>query len=242
MPFIDLPMPPPAPQRTDEPEVFIERADAFVAWQAAFAAAVGTFVSQLEAAAALIAAAPAYADPGLVALTGNSPAADTFPYYTGSNTSELAELSVLARDLMASATPEIWRDLLDAAKSGDNRDIELLRQSVALSNDGSPSPVTIGLRGIPVNPKTAAYEITLADMGQVIAITGGGVTIPNGLPQGFTCSIYNDSGGAQSITCPGETLRLAGTESAGTRTLFARGMATVVKVKPSEWVLGGTAA
>lgn len=97
-PIDDLPT---APQRTDEADVFVDRADAFVAALVAFQGQLNTFIAELETAAALVAAAPAYADPGLVALTGLTPAADRLPYFTGSGSSALATLTGVARTLLA---------------------------------------------------------------------------------------------------------------------------------------------
>lgn len=92
---------PAAPQRGDAPETFADNADTFLAALVDFQTQLNTFISELETAAALIAAAPAYADPGLVALTGNTPAADRLVYYTGASTSALATLTSVARTLLA---------------------------------------------------------------------------------------------------------------------------------------------
>jgi hypothetical protein len=104
MPLQDLSTPPTPPSRNDPPEVFIQRADAFVAWQAQFAAEMNTLTAQLEATAALIAAAPAYADPGLLALAGNTPAADRLPYYDAADGSALATFTAAGRALLDDAT------------------------------------------------------------------------------------------------------------------------------------------
>lgn len=104
MPLQDLTAPPTPPSRNDPPEVFIQRADAFVAWQAQFAAEMNTLTAQLEATAALIAAAPAYADPGLLALAGNTPAADRLPYYDASDGSALATFTAAGRALLDDAS------------------------------------------------------------------------------------------------------------------------------------------
>lgn len=112
MPFIDLTPPPTPPQRTDDPDTFAERADEFVVWMAQFGNDLDTFIGQLETAAAIIAAAPAYADPGLVALSGNTPAADKLPYYTGSSTSALAALTTIGRSLIGASDAAAQRTVL----------------------------------------------------------------------------------------------------------------------------------
>ena len=104
MPFSPLDTLPTAPQRTDPPDDFADLADAFVVAMQTFSSQLNTFISELETAAALIAAEPAYADAGLVALTGNTAAADRLPYYTGTSTSALATLTSVARTLLAQSS------------------------------------------------------------------------------------------------------------------------------------------
>ena len=87
MPFTDLTPPPTAPTRSMTNDEFIDAADAFVAWMAEFQGDLTLFIAELEATAALIAAAPAIADPGLVAMTGKTPAADRFIYFTSASAS-----------------------------------------------------------------------------------------------------------------------------------------------------------
>lgn len=118
MPLQDLTPPPTPPQRTDPPDTFIQRADAWLRWQENFANEVSTLATQLEATAALIAAAPAYADPGLVALTGKTPAADRVPYFTGTSTSALATLTAAGRALIDDATADAQLDTLGLTANG----------------------------------------------------------------------------------------------------------------------------
>ena len=85
------------------------------------------------------------------------------------------------------------------------------------------------VRKIPANAKTSAYTLVASDMGKVIYITSGGVTIPqNVLPDGAAVTIVNNSGGDQTIT-QGSSVNLYNTADAstGNRTLAQRGMATV---------------
>lgn len=114
----------------------------------------------------------------------------------------------------------------------------------------SPSGMTVNgaftdsggdLRGLPVNAQTAAYQLANTDMGRMVSITTGGVTV-NGalLASGFVVSIYNNSGSSQTITSgAGVTMYLAGTATTGNRTLLQRGVATVICVAANTFVISG---
>lgn len=109
--------------------------------------------------------------------------------------------------------------------------------------DGAEQP--IGYRTIPSRAKTSAHVLALADVGQCIDITTGGVTVPPNASVAFavgdTISIYNASGSSQTITQgSGVTLRLAGTSSTGSRSLAQRGWISVRKVATNEWVASGS--
>ena len=101
----------------------------------------------------------------------------------------------------------------------------------------------VGYKGIPQNSKSAQYTLALSDMGKHIDITTGGVVIPaNGtvaFPIGATIVIFNDSASTQTITITTDTLRLAGTTTTGTRTIAAYGVATLLKVAATVWVVSG---
>lgn len=112
MPLQDLSPPPPAPARSDPPEEFISKADAWLAWQETYAGEMTSLIAQLEVAAAMIATAGAYADPGLLALAGKTPAADRLPYYTGASTSALAVLTAAGRALLDDADAAAQRTTL----------------------------------------------------------------------------------------------------------------------------------
>lgn len=149
---------------------------------------------------------------------------------------------VLAYDRGAAA----WRDLkLQGARvilSAGGVD------ALTLASDGSitvlaANPSTFGYLGVPQNQKTSAYSLVASDIGKHIAISAGGIFIPANtavaFPVGASIAIYNDSGASQTISINTDTLYLAGTSLTGTRTLAQRGLATLVKVKATEWVISG---
>ena len=101
----------------------------------------------------------------------------------------------------------------------------------------------VGYKGLPQNSQTTGYTLALSDMGKHISITTGNITIPaNGsvaFPVGAAVTIYNNSGSTQTISITTDTLRQAGTTNTGTRTLAAYGVATVLKVASTTWVISG---
>jgi hypothetical protein len=103
----------------------------------------------------------------------------------------------------------------------------------------------LGWRDIQNQSKTATYALVLADRGSMVNITTGGVTVPDNssvaFPVGSIVTVYNDSASNQTISMTGtDTLRLGGTASTGSRTLAQRGLANLVKVKTTEWVINGS--
>ena len=101
----------------------------------------------------------------------------------------------------------------------------------------------VGYKGIPQNSQTATYTLALSDMGKHISITTGGVVIPANsgvaFPIGSAVTIFNNSGSSQTVSITTDTLRLAGTATTGTRTLAQYGIATVIKVTSTVWVISG---
>jgi hypothetical protein len=101
----------------------------------------------------------------------------------------------------------------------------------------------VGYRNIPLTAKTAAYTIALSDVGQGVS-TSATLTVPANATTAFAIgdaiALYNNSGSSNSITAAsGVTLRLAASSTTGTRTLAARGLATLIKVGSDEWVISG---
>ena len=114
----------------------------------------------------------------------------------------------------------------------------------SVNDTGTIAATSPGFRSIPQNAQTSAYTLALTDAGKHISITTGGVIIPaNGsvaFPVGTAIVIFNNSASPQNISITTDTLRFAGTANTGTRALGAYGVATVLKVASTTWVISGT--
>ena len=154
-----------------------------------------------------------------------------------------ATLSPTELSYLDGVTSAIQTQLNAKAASGANTDITALDQDVTITATGTVAADTIGYRGLPQNSQTASYTLALADQGKHISITTGGVVIPaNGsvaFPVGASIVIFNNSGSNQTISITTDTLRQAGTASTGSRTLAQYGLATLVKVTSTVWVVTG---
>jgi hypothetical protein len=100
-----------------------------------------------------------------------------------------------------------------------------------------------GYKDLPQNSQSSGYTLALTDRGKHISISTGGVTIPANssvaFPVGAAVTIFNNSGSNQTISITSDTLRQAGTANTGSRTLAQYGLATVVKVSSTTWVISG---
>jgi hypothetical protein len=101
----------------------------------------------------------------------------------------------------------------------------------------------------PVRSFSAATAPALTDRGAILLhpsadTTARTVTIPANasvaFPVGSTFTIINqDSAGVLTIAITSDTLRLAGAGTTGSRTLAANGVATLVKLTSTEWIISG---
>ena len=92
--------------------------------------------------------------------------------------------------------------------------------------------IEVGYRGIPMTGKNGAYTFVPADKGRGIwhnDATSRAYTVPTGLTQGDILTVANESGTATCTLVPGTgmTMYLAGTATTGTRTVAARGLASI---------------
>lgn len=132
------------------------------------------------------------------------------------------------------------RSNLGAAASGANTDITALDQDVTITATGTIAANSLGYRGLPQSTNTT---LALADAGKHI-YTSSNVTIPansgTAFPVGTAIVVVNSGGSTLTISITSDTLRQAGTANTGTRTLAAYGMATLVKVASTTWIVSGT--
>jgi hypothetical protein len=101
-----------------------------------------------------------------------------------------------------------------------------------------------GFRGIPSNPQAGAYTLAVTDNGKDVPSTSGGLTIPAdanvAMPDGYATGFYNDSASVQTITPqPNVTLRLAGTNSSGQRTVQPYAYAFIKRIRLDLWIVAG---
>ena len=175
----------------------------------------------------------------------------TFPTLNQSTTGSAATLTT-ARTLTIGSTGQTFNGSanvtwtlaqIGAAASGANTDITALDQDVAITATGTIAADTIGFRGVPQNAQTAAYTLVLSDAGKHVSNTTGGIIVPaNGsvaFPIGSAVSVYNNSGSSQNISITTDTMYLGGTATTGTRALAQRGVATILKVASTTWVISG---
>lgn len=107
----------------------------------------------------------------------------------------------------------------------------------------------VGFREIPQNSQSVNYGLVLADSGKhILHPNGGGAgdtyTIPANAtiayPIGTVITIVNRDSNNISVAITTDTLILGGTTTTGTRTIGQNGVATILKVESTTWIITGT--
>jgi hypothetical protein len=103
---------------------------------------------------------------------------------------------------------------------------------------------------IPQNSQSTAYTLVLSDKGKHILhptadTTARTFTIPanSSVPYAVGTAltfINQNAAGIVTIAITTDTMRLAGAGTTGSRTLAANGVATAIKITPTEWLMSGT--
>lgn len=134
---------------------------------------------------------------------------------------------------------------LTDATSIDGSETTYLVQSSA----DREAPLNLILGTAPVNSQSTAYTLVLTDRGKVILhpsadTTARTFTVPANGTVAFgvgTCiTIVNqNAAGVVTIAITTDTMRLAGAGTTGSRTLAANGVATLIKLTSTEWIISG---
>ena len=97
------------------------------------------------------------------------------------------------------------------------------------------------LRTLTVNAKGSDYTLVVGDAGKFIRRTGGNVTIPDDVfSTGNMVTILNDAGSSMTITAgTGFSLYNTADAATGSRTLAARGMATILFNSTEQGYISG---
>ena len=187
--------------------------------------------------------------PSSVAATGAISAAS----FTGPLTGAVTGTSSLATAVVGGATGS----LIYQSASNTTGFIAAGTSGYVLTSTGTSSAPTWqassgggGSSTIPQNSQSADYTLVLGDGGGHILhpaadTTARTFTIPANsavaYPIGTALTFINQNGaGGISIAISTDTMRLAGTGTAGTRALAPNGLATAIKITTTEWIISGT--
>lgn len=151
-----------------------------------------------------------------------------------------------------------WEEVTLTARSGDVLTVTRGTEGAAsVWSDGDKIELRItagylnslAYLDIPIISKSADYTFAIGDRGKSILHPSADTvartfTIPAfGAVQfaiGTAITIINQaSAGVISIASAADTLRLSGLGSTGSRTIAANGIATIVKITASEWMISG---
>jgi hypothetical protein len=113
--------------------------------------------------------------------------------------------------------------------------------------DNAPASANwaVGYRDAPQNEQTANYQLILADRGKSVVMNGSSLTLTVpasgtvAFPVGTVIIIINLNATSLSIAITTDTMTLANSTTTGTRTLARNGMATLVKIAATAWLISG---
>ena len=143
-------------------------------------------------------------------------------------------------------------DILGAVSYGatGTRITKLWAEDIESTNAPTVGGLKVGYLEVPQNSRSAAYTTVLADSGKHILHPSGDTTARTftidsnanvAYPIGTAITFVNQaSAGVLTIAITTDTMRLAGAGTTGSRTLAANGVATVLKITSTEWIISGT--
>jgi hypothetical protein len=98
---------------------------------------------------------------------------------------------------------------------------------------------------MPQTSTSVSYTLVLGDAGKhiYVTVTGRTITVPANssvaFPIGTTITVVNPGSVSTSIAITTDTMYLAGAGTTGTRTLAAFGVATLLKLTSTTWIISG---
>jgi len=111
--------------------------------------------------------------------------------------------------------------------------------------DSAAAPFAAGYLDIPQTLNTANYQLVLANRGKSIVMNGTTLTLTVpanasvAFPIGTAIVIININASPLSIAITTDTMTLVNSTTTGTRTLAQNGMASLVKVGATSWIISG---
>lgn len=153
-------------------------------------------------------------------------------------------VSITAGDgLTGGGTIAATRDIAVGAGTG----ITVNANDVAVDRASTTSTTAVGYLDIPQNAQTGNYTLVIGDRGKHIYKASGGsgetITIPANasvaFPIGTVVVVINQGGGTLTIAITSDTLTQAETGDTGARVLADDGIATLIKVTSTAWMISG---
>ncbi len=143
----------------------------------------------------------------------------------------------ITNGLSTTAAAATYAPIADAALTG----------TTTVQDGASPTPAShrAGYVDVPQNLKAVNYALVLADRGKSVVMNGTSLTltIPANasvaFPIGAAIVVINVNSSALSIAITSDTLTLVNSTTTGTRTVAQNGMATLVKVGTTSWIIAG---
>lgn len=104
----------------------------------------------------------------------------------------------------------------------------------------------VGYKDVPQNSKTTGYTLALSDRGKHVLMNGSSLTLTVpanasvAFPVGTAITVVNTNATSLSIAITTDTMTKAGSTTTGTRTLAQNGVATLLKVGTTSWLISGS--